>query len=122
MKLVVPVEYSRPLNSKPSLESAFAMASSSDTCVVLSVIANETHIGAAKQALEQYILHHELVLVVSDDPKSAIVAYCEDFSPHIVFVTTKKTSALERFVLGSTASHVVKNAPCSVMVTTISHK
>lgn len=116
MKLAVAVEYSRPLNSKAALDSAFKMASAEDVVVVVCVITNESHIGAAKVALEPYVKQHELTLIVSNDPKEALLKFCNDFDPHILFLTTRKTSGLERLILGSTASYLIKHVSCNVMV------
>jgi nucleotide-binding universal stress UspA family protein len=54
--------------------------------------------------------------VVSGAPGAAIVDLAEQLSAVAIVLGTRGHGGLKRAVLGSVADHVVRNAPCSVVV------
>ena len=49
-------------------------------------------------------------------PHEEILEEAESIRPDLIIVGSKATSTLTRFLLGGTAGHVVRHAPCSVLV------
>ncbi len=66
---------------------------------------------------------HELGLddagtrVVRGDPGPAICQLAEELSARAIVVGTRGRSGVKRAVLGSVSDHIVRNAPCPVVVT-----
>ena len=52
--------------------------------------------------------------VTPGDPRIAIVAYAQQWRPDFVFIGSHGHSGLTRFLLGSVAKTVLRNAPCSI--------
>lgn len=55
--------------------------------------------------------------VLRGDPASAICLLAEELDAAAVVIGTRGHGGLKRAVLGSVSDHVVRNAPCSVIVT-----
>jgi universal stress protein A len=58
----------------------------------------------------------ESTLVVSTRPASAIVAFAREHAIDLIVMGTHGRGAMLRMMLGSVAEHVVRTAPCPVMV------
>lgn len=58
----------------------------------------------------------ESTLVVSTRPASAIVAFARENAIDVIVMGTHGRGAMLRMMLGSVAEHVVRTAPCPVMV------
>ncbi len=55
-------------------------------------------------------------LVLSGDPKSAIVDHAESLAADLVMLGSRGVTGLTRFLLGSVAANVARFAPCSVEI------
>ena len=55
--------------------------------------------------------------VLSGDPAAAIVRLAEERSARAIVVGSRGRGGLKRAVLGSVSDHLVRNAPCTVVVT-----
>lgn len=55
--------------------------------------------------------------VLGGDPAAAICQLAEDLSAEAIVVGSRGRGGLRRAVLGSVSDHVVRNAPCTVVVT-----
>jgi nucleotide-binding universal stress UspA family protein len=55
--------------------------------------------------------------VLRGDPASAICLLAEELGAAAVVIGTRGHGGIKRAVLGSVSDHVVRNAPCSVIVT-----
>ena len=70
--------------------------------------------GVAEQAPASL----EVVSVVEEgDPRTEILAYADDNAIDVIVMGTRGLSGIDRFLLGSVAEHVMRNADCSVLVT-----
>lgn len=58
----------------------------------------------------------ESTLVVSTRPASAIVDFAREHAIDLIVMGTHGRGAMLRMMLGSVAEHVVRTAPCPVMV------
>lgn len=58
----------------------------------------------------------ECTLVVSTRPASAIVTFAREHAIDLIVMGTHGRGAMLRMMLGSVAEHVVRTAPCPVMV------
>jgi nucleotide-binding universal stress UspA family protein len=54
--------------------------------------------------------------VVEGDPRKLIVAEADRWDTDSIFVGARGMGRIERFLLGSVSTYVVKHAPCSVEV------
>jgi nucleotide-binding universal stress UspA family protein len=50
------------------------------------------------------------------DPETEIIEHAREWGADLIVVGWHDRSRLERFLVGSVSEHVVKNAPCSVLV------
>ena len=57
------------------------------------------------------------VKVLRGDPATAICMLAEELHARAVVIGTRGRGGLKRAVLGSVSDHVVRNAPCTVIVT-----
>ncbi|WP_049927753.1 universal stress protein [Halopiger goleimassiliensis] len=70
--------------------------------------------GVAEQAPADL----EVVPVVeAGDPREEILAYADEHGVDVIVMGTRGLSGIDRFLLGSVAEHVMRNAECSVLVT-----
>jgi nucleotide-binding universal stress UspA family protein len=77
----------------------------------------EAAIGRAQSDLE---LGGVEVQILRGDPGAAICQLASQLSARAIVVGTRGRGGLKRAFLGSVSDHVVRNAPCSVVVTKIS--
>jgi nucleotide-binding universal stress UspA family protein len=58
----------------------------------------------------------ELAVRVSGSPASAIVQYARSIGANVIIVGTHGRDGVSRLLMGSVAEHVVRHAPCPVLV------
>jgi universal stress protein A len=61
-------------------------------------------------------LHAKPMVVASSAVASAIVAYAKETHVDVIVVGTHGRGAVSHLLMGSVAEHVVRNAPCPVLV------
>ena len=75
---------------------------------------------AAKQRLDAAVaalgLHDPEIAAVVGKPGEAICALAESLSASVIVMGTSGRSGLRRAMIGSTSDHVVRHAPCPVLV------
>lgn len=71
----------------------------------------------AEQVQRELDLPDAQLRVLRGDPASAICLLAEELDAAAVVIGTRGHGGLKRAVLGSVSDHVVRNAPCSVIVT-----
>lgn len=76
-------------------------------------------IGKAQSELS--LTGAEIHIVVAGDPGPAICQLATELSARAIVLGTRGRGGLKRAFLGSVSDHVVRNAPCSVVVTATSH-
>jgi nucleotide-binding universal stress UspA family protein len=74
-----------------------------------------TSLIAATQ--RELALERSEVRVLRGDPGPAICRLADDLSARAVIVGSRGRGVVKRALLGSVSDHVVRNAPCSVIVT-----
>jgi nucleotide-binding universal stress UspA family protein len=77
----------------------------------------EAAIGRAQSELELVGVE---VQILRGEPGTAICQLASQLSARAIVVGTRGRGGLKRAFLGSVSDHVVRNAPCSVVVTKIS--
>lgn len=90
----------------------------------LTAEAYELEVAAANERANEAVTHARTELGILDaemvllegDAASAICAYAEQQSAHAIVMGTRGRGGLRRAVLGSVADHVVRHAPCTVVV------
>eukprot|EP00842_Homolaphlyctis_polyrhiza_P005934 jgi/Hompol1/6341/HPOL_000880-RA len=55
-------------------------------------------------------------MIESKDPQGTIIKLCHTIKADIVAVGTQGRSTLERLFMGSVSTHVLHNAPCTIVV------
>ena len=77
---------------------------------------------AAAEILEQAVTELELTEVeariIVGDPGRAVCELASEIAATTIVMGTRGRGGLRRAVLGSVSDHVVRNAPCSVLITT----
>jgi len=58
-------------------------------------------------------VHH---VFLEGDPATEIVRYCRDAGIDLIVMGTHGRTGVERFLMGSVAERVLRDAPCSVLV------
>ncbi len=76
--------------------------------------AADNSIGAAQNELG--LTNHE-IRILAGEPGAAICQLAAELSAEAIVVGTRGRGRLKRALLGSVSDHVVRNAPCSVVVT-----
>jgi len=79
--------------------------------------ANETAKSAIGRAQTELSLGGAEVRVLEGEPGAAICRLAEELSARAIVVGSRGRGGLKRALLGSVSDHVVRNAPCSVVVT-----
>jgi nucleotide-binding universal stress UspA family protein len=83
----------------------------------LEVEASTDATDIASQTRSELNLPNAEVKVLRGDPASAICMLAEELDAAAVVIGTRGHGGLKRAVLGSVSDHVVRNAPCTVIVT-----
>jgi nucleotide-binding universal stress UspA family protein len=77
---------------------------------------------AAGEILEQAVIELGLTdveaRIVEGDPGRALCDLAAEVAATVIVMGTRGRGGLRRAVLGSVSDHVVRNAPCSVLITT----
>lgn len=80
-------------------------------------------IKARKEFIQKYVDEAKAagvkdvdILVEADSPKNLILDALDDFTGCLIVVGASSKKPFERFMVGSTAKHVVAKAPCNVLV------
>jgi nucleotide-binding universal stress UspA family protein len=68
-------------------------------------------------ARSEHALGHAEVRILRGDPGPAICQLATDLSARAVVVGSRGRGILRRAIMGSVSDHIVRNAPCSVIVT-----
>ena len=71
----------------------------------------------AEAAVRELGLEGAEVRVLVGDPGSQICALAEELSARAVVIGSRGRGGLKRALLGSVSDHVVRNAPCPVVIT-----
>jgi nucleotide-binding universal stress UspA family protein len=83
--------------------------------------ADEARRQAAAQVVEEalrIVAGHDVEgVVIEGDPGRAIVDLAAEVGATVVVMGSRGHGGLRRAVLGSVSDHVVRNAPCSVLIT-----
>jgi nucleotide-binding universal stress UspA family protein len=112
--IVVTVE--SPADPELTTGTGFSGPASAD----LSAQIETTGDIAAKQHLDETVavlgLHSAEIAAVVGKPGEAICALAESLSVSVIVMGTSGRSGLRRAMIGSTSDHVVRHAPCPVLV------
>jgi nucleotide-binding universal stress UspA family protein len=81
--------------------------------------ARDTAGSAIAKAQSELALVGTEVHILGGDPGEAICQLATDLSARAIVVGSRGRGRLKRALLGSVSDHVVRNAPCSVVVTKI---
>jgi len=81
--------------------------------------ARDTARSAIANAQSELALVGAEVHILGGDPGAAICQLATDLSARAIVVGSRGRGRLKRAFLGSVSDHVVRNAPCSVIVTKI---
>jgi universal stress protein A len=65
---------------------------------------------------ERTLLQTKAVVLASASPAAAIVGYAKEAHVDIIVVGTHGRGGISHLLMGSVAEHVVRNAPCPVLV------
>lgn len=83
----------------------------------------DTAVDVRKEFIRKYVEEAEnagvkevSTLVVADSPKNLLLEAVDDFTGCLIVVGASSKKPFERFMVGSTAKHVVAKAPCNVLV------
>jgi nucleotide-binding universal stress UspA family protein len=79
--------------------------------------ARETTNRAIEEAQNELALVGAEIYVLSGNPGEAICELATELSATAIVVGSRGRGGLRRLLLGSISDHVVRNAPCSVVVT-----
>jgi len=79
--------------------------------------ANETATSAIGRAQTELSLADAEVRILEGEPGAAICRLAGELSAGAIVVGSRGRGGLKRALLGSVSDHVVRNAPCSVVVT-----
>lgn len=90
-----------------------ASADLSDQIVTTGDIAAKQHLDVTVEALG---LHDAEVAAVVGKPGEAICELAESLMVSVIVMGTSGRSGLRRAMIGSTSDHVVRHAPCPVLV------
>ena len=82
--------------------------------------ARETAETAIRRAQSELDLTGVKIQILQGDPGAAICQLATQLSARAIVVGSRGRGGLKRAFLGSVSDHVVRNAPCSVVVTKIS--
>lgn len=85
----------------------------------------EDHVAAQRGAADQIVretvselqLEDAETMVVEGDPGPALVALAGELPATVIVVGSRGRGGLKRAVLGSVSDHLVRNAPCPILVT-----
>jgi len=127
MKILVGYDRSNPANDALELAKDHAMAFDADVQVVTSMAgANnnqyddmqraELGLDYAKALLEKNNIKCETHLLIRGLlPGEDLVKFAEDNQINEIIVGVRRRSKVSKLLLGSTAQHVILNAPCPVV-------
>lgn len=73
--------------------------------------------GVASAAVQELGLTGAEIRVLIGDPGSQICALAEELSARAVVIGSRGRGGFKRALLGSVSDHVVRNAPCPVIIT-----
>lgn len=83
--------------------------------------ADQAHLDEAtaigREASQELGLDDARVMVVRGDAGPAVCALATELSARAIVVGTRGRGGVKRAVLGSVSDHIVRNAPCPVVVT-----
>ncbi len=104
----------------PTLVTGSGMAGgvmSPDAFDELEAEAGSDAAAIAAQVQQELALPDAQVKVLRGEPATVICMLAEELNAAAVVIGTRGHGGLKRAVLGSVSDHVVRNAPCSVIVT-----
>ena len=130
--ILVPIAFDAELPAEPSLEAAAKLAGP-DTRVSILHVMEETpplainyvepgYLATLREGLRGELagmaerFAHGTALLLDGHPARTLVAWAEENGVDAVVMPSRARRGAAAYLLGSTAAHVVRNAPCSVLV------
>ena len=127
MKILVGYDRSDPANDALELAKNHAMAFDADVHVVTSMVGAKNNqyddmqraelgLDYAKALFEENNINCETHLLIRGlVPGEDLVKFAEDNQINEIMVGVRRRSKVRKLLMGSTAQHVILNAPCPVV-------